>query len=54
MGSDRAKLTRCDKVEWGEKCHYASDILFEWPQFWFVVLLSYYFIFRESDFLWEI
>ena len=20
-----------DKVEWGEKCHHASDILFEWP-----------------------
>ena len=29
MGSDRAKLTNCDKVEWGEKYHYASDILFE-------------------------
>ena len=31
MGSDRVKLTNYDKVEWGEKCHYASDILFEWP-----------------------
>ena len=30
-GSGRVKLTKCDKVEWGEKCHYASDILFEWP-----------------------
>ena len=29
MGSDRVKLTRCDKVECGEKCHYVSDILFE-------------------------
>ena len=29
MGSDRVKLTKCDKVEWGEKCHYASYILFE-------------------------
>ena len=29
--SDRVKLTKCDKVAWGEKCHYASDILFEWP-----------------------
>ena len=29
MGSDRVKLTKCDKVEWGEKDHYASDILFE-------------------------
>ena len=54
MGSDRVKLTRCGKVECGEKCQYASDILFEWPQVWFVILLSYYFILRESDFLWEI
>ena len=54
MGSDRVRLTRWDKVEWGEKCHYASGILFEWPQVWFVILLSYYFIFRESDFFWEI
>ena len=54
MGSDRVKLTRCGKVECGEKCHYASHILFEWPQVWFVILLSYYFILRESDFLWEI
>ena len=54
MGSDRVKLTRCDKVEWGGKCHYASDTLFEWPHVWFVILLSYYFILRESEFLWEI
>ena len=27
---DRVKLKKCDKVEWGEKCHYASDIRFEW------------------------
>ena len=30
-GSGTVKLTKCDKVECGEKCHYASDILFEWP-----------------------
>ena len=30
-GSGTVKLTVCDKVECGEKCHYASDILFEWP-----------------------
>ena len=30
-GSDGVKLTKCDKVEWGEKCHYASDTFFEWP-----------------------
>ena len=30
-GSDRVKLTKCDNVEWGDKCHYASEILFEWP-----------------------
>ena len=29
MGTDRVKLTKCDKVERGEKCHYASDIGFE-------------------------
>ena len=23
--------TKCDKGEWGEKCHYASDIFYEWP-----------------------
>ena len=28
-GNYRVKLTKCDKVEWDEKCHYASDILFE-------------------------
>ena len=28
---DRVKLTECDKAEWGEKYHYASDIVFEWP-----------------------
>ena len=31
MGGDRVKLTKCDKVEWGEKWH-ASDILFELPR----------------------
>ena len=31
MGSDGVQLTKCDKVECGERCHYASDILFEWP-----------------------
>ena len=29
-GSGRVKLTKCNKVEWAEKCHFASDILFEW------------------------
>ena len=32
MGNARVKLTKCDKVKRGEKCHYASDILFE-PMF---------------------
>ena len=36
MGGDRVKLTKCDKVEWGEKWHYASDILFEDPKFDFL------------------
>ena len=26
MRGDRVKLTKCDKVEWSEKWHYASDI----------------------------
>ena len=26
------KLTKRDKAEYGKKCYYASDILFEWPQ----------------------
>ena len=30
-GNGTVKLTKCDKVEWDEKCHYANDILFEWP-----------------------
>ena len=50
-GSVRVKVTKCDKVKWSEKCHYASDIPFEWLHVWFVVSLSYYFILRESDFL---
>ena len=41
-GSGRVKLTKCDKVEWDEKCHYASDILLEWPCL-IVILLSYRF-----------
>ena len=28
--SDTVKLTNCGKVGWGEKWHYASNILFEW------------------------
>ena len=52
--SVRVKSTKCDKVEWSEKCHYASDIPFEWLHVWFVILLSYYFILGESDFLWKI
>ena len=36
-GSDRIKLIKCNKVEWGEKCGYASDILFEWPHVLFVI-----------------
>ena len=27
-GSVRVKLTKYEKVEWGEKCHYASDMVF--------------------------
>ena len=29
-GSSRVQFTKSDKVERGEKCHHASDILFEW------------------------
>ena len=29
MGNDRVKLTKYGKIEWDEKCHYGSDILFE-------------------------
>ena len=54
MGNDRVKLTKYGKIEWDEKCHYASDILFEWPHVYFAILFSYYFILRESAFLWEI
>ena len=39
-GSGRVKLTKCDKVERGEQCHYASGILFEWP-YYFIVILFY-------------
>ena len=39
-GSDRVKLTKSDKVELDEKCHYASDILFEWSPC-FIVILFY-------------
>ena len=52
-GSGIVKLTKCDKVEWDEKWRHASDILFEWPHVSFVVLLSYYFLLRESYFSWE-
>ena len=34
-------MTKCDKVEWGKKCHYASDILYIWLHAYFVILLSY-------------
>ena len=33
MQSDRVKLTKCDKIEWGEKYDYASDIIFNGPMF---------------------
>ena len=45
MRGDRVKLTKCDKVEWGEKWHYASDILFEWSH---VILLPYHFLYCEK------
>ena len=48
MGGDRVKSTKCDKVNGGEKCHYASDIIFEWPHVWFDVLLPYYFLYCEK------
>ena len=48
-GSGRVELTRCDEVVWGEKCHHTSDILFEWPYVYIVILLSYYFILSEKD-----
>ena len=51
-GSGIVKLTKCDKVEQGEKFHYASNILFWMALFsicYFIVILL-----RESDFLSEI
>ena len=30
MGSDGVKLRKGDKVEWGKKWHYASEILFDY------------------------
>ena len=41
-GSARVKLTKCDKAEWSEKCHYASDFL-NYPMFnfFFFVILFY-------------
>ena len=47
----RVKLTKFDKSESGEKYNYVSDTLFEWPRVQFVILLSCYFVLRESDFL---
>ena len=32
MGINGVKLTKCDKMETCEKCHYASDTLFEYFQ----------------------
>ena len=32
-GSDIVKMKKCDKVEWGEKCYYASDVIFNGPKF---------------------
>ena len=31
MEANRIKLTKFGSGEWDENCHYASDILFEWP-----------------------
>ena len=31
MGGDN-RDTKCDTGEWNEKCHYASDMLFECPR----------------------
>ena len=28
MGNDRVKLTKCDKFERGEKCHYGTKALY--------------------------
>ena len=46
-GSVRVKLTKCDKVEWSEKCHYANDILFEWLHVWFVFYCILFYIERK-------
>ena len=42
-GSGRVKLTDCHKVEWGEKCNYASDIYWMAPCLicYFPVILFY-------------
>ena len=41
-GSGTLKLTKCDKVEWGESGIMHVTDFFEWPHVWFVILLSYY------------
>ena len=35
-------------MEWNEKCYYVRDILLEWPHDYFVVLMSYFFIFEKK------
>ena len=30
MEGERVKLTECEPDELDQKCHYTSDILFEW------------------------
>ena len=43
-GSGRVNFTKYDQVEWGENCHYASDIFFEWPPSlicYFIAILFY-------------
>ena len=51
MRGNGIKIIKYDMGEWDKKCFYASDRFFEWFDFLFVVLLSYYFLLKESDYL---
>ena len=51
MGGDRVKLRKSDKVEWGEKWHYARHTSWMTPCFFIAIL---FFMLWESGFLWQI
>ena len=57
-GSVRVKLRKCEKVDWGEKCHYTSDIPFEWLHCCFISILFYiekkWLLMRNLAIVWKI